>query len=102
MRSPASLQPQCRPQGNHDDGDDFNDDQTWNMSHSFANSKRDGLKMMTSRLDNADRFLGITIYLLTLSPSRHDRYPWLRCCFAPMSEIRFRDYHHNIFALFCP
>ena len=34
MRSPASLQQQCRPQGNHDDGDDgddFNDDQNWNI-----------------------------------------------------------------------
>ena len=34
MRSPASLQPQCRPQGDHDDGDDgddFNDDQNWNI-----------------------------------------------------------------------
>ena len=25
MRSPASLQQQCRPQGNHDDGDDGDD-----------------------------------------------------------------------------
>ena len=52
-------------------------------------------------VDNADQFAGITIHLLTLSPSRHDRYPWLRCCFAPMFEIRFREYHQNIFAFFC-
>ena len=99
MRSPASLQQQCRPQGNHDDGDD-GDYFNWSklehwVNHSFANMM--GLEWWP--VDNADRFAGITIHLLTVSLFRRDRYPWLRWCFASISELLFREHLNNIYIL---
>ena len=97
MRSPASLQPQCHLQGNHDDGHDFTYDQNWNMQRTIVLPIKNVKGLKWWPVYNADRFAGITIHLLTLSLSRRDRYPWLRWCVASISELLFREHLNNIY-----